>query len=202
MSVNHCNPHKQNYINAFTLTELCVSLSIISLIALIAVPRYQHCLNKTKLAAMQIKAQIVSFHYQRFVVENGTFPEDLTLSGSDQNDIPILECINLRPHDADCFFILSITRDINPNVFTDPFEDWSGETANLYATSKDNLNILFPFLNGNQKGGLLISRGPDREIESETTRNYGIVFDASNGLSSSGDIFISIPENKAPVFIQ
>ena len=189
----------------FTLVELLFVIAILGTISLIAVPRMQAGLTRAKIASFQAKSHTLGVHYSDFAVEWGVCPEEIrcpaayvppggALGDKVRFDSP--------PYDADYYFRCTLTPGMTQEFFLDPFDDPDRHNAPFMASGKDELHQYFPFQEGEQKGSVAVSRGPDRKIaEIYGPFAYsGMVYDPSNGVCSEGDIFYLMPELSKPRF--
>ncbi len=189
-------------IQSYTLMELSVCVSVISIIALICISCYQHCLTKARLSSFYAKSKTLSQYHVIYYVETGIWSEDLhTHSWVDIPGNSVTD-FGSDPHLASNFFYPSLSKYVSHDFFYDPFPDRFYEESILIATDKRELNKLFPFKEHNQNGFVLISRGPSLIItDISTSIGYnGLTYDTTNGTQSNGDVYVMIPQNSPPRF--
>ena len=192
-------------VDAFTLVELLSVVATIGILSLVAAPRMQAGLARAKITAFQAKAHTLSFHYSEFVLESDVWPESVACppvhvspGGGLGNNVRF----DSPPYDADYYFRCTLAPELNDAFFLDPFTDLHRHRAPFMASGKDELHKCFPFHEGERKGSVVVSRGPDRKIaEIYGPFAYsGMQYDTSNGVFGGGDIFYLMPELSKPRF--
>lgn len=187
----------------YSIIELVICLNVITILALVSAPCYQLYKTRANLTAVYLKGKSLSHSYLQFQLDRMENPEDLhshnLYNSAGKNDW--IDRIT-NPHNAYRFFFSSFSRDYPAAFFHDPFPDRYAEESFLIAVSKKEMNEVFPFQHADRNGCILSSRGPDLQIETISVgfQFNGLVYDNTNGLQSSGDIFLLIPENTPPRF--
>ena len=186
--------------NSFTIVELLAVISILSIIGMLTFPRYHSYADKARLVAFQLQNQEISHQYMAFVIERDYYPETVMQCTLDSSDYTIMNTtLQARENfDALIFFRCSLAKSNPSALFQDAFAQAVFRKKNLKAFSKPQLNGLFPFAGNRKPGCILTSLGPDNK-EEVYSRNFPpqiVQYNPSNGISSRGDIFYSIPENE------
>ncbi len=186
---------------SFTLLELMVCLSVIAVLGIIVVPRYYDCFIRVKIASIQEKGKLISQSLQQFLLDNPHYNENKRHSNvASDGSGNVLFC---NVHEAPCYFQHLIPDHLSPDFFHDPFLDEVFGLSYLVSAMKQEIHGIFPCKEGNQSGSMIISRGPDQNIEqiSPSIVYYGIQYAVTNGIRSTGDIFVTIPEISYPTFL-
>ncbi len=63
--------------SSFTLPELIISISILSILSLITIASYHHIVFRAKIAQLHSKCHVLSQRYIEFYTTNQRYPEDL-----------------------------------------------------------------------------------------------------------------------------
>ncbi len=189
--------------SSFTLPELIIAISILSILSLITIASYHHIVSRAKIAQLHSKCHVLSQRYIEFYTTNQHYPEDLVFIPPPTWGDGSIEWTSA--FNAYNFFYLSLSKDLGQIFFHDPFPDRYEDGYFLVASSKEELNDQFTFRGGNQKGCVIVSRGPNSFMEktpSFSIESKQIIFDPTNGINSAGDLFITIPENSTPEFCE
>lgn len=181
-------------------------VSVLGILLLAGTVSYRDGIVRARLASFACKARDLSVCYVQFVSDTGRRPEVVLPFESDRlSSEPVQRSHNvvdeIRPPSlAYHYFEGSFSRNVPFEIFLDPFPDMS--KAQLIACGKSWINKRFPFQGSDRKGCVIASRGPDRHIAefSPTLERDYLQYDVTNGLHSSGDLFLTIPENSAIEF--
>ena len=189
--------------SSFTLPELIIAISILTILSLITIASYHHIVSRAKIAQLHSKCHVLSQRYIEFYTTNQRYPEDLVFIPPPTWGDGSIEWRSA--FNAYNFFYLSLSKDLGQIFFHDPFPDRYDDGYFLVASSKEELNDQFLFRGGNKKGCVIVSRGPNLFMEktpSFSIQSKQLVFDPTNGMNSAGDLFITIPENSTPKFCE
>ena len=187
-------------LSGFTFVELLVVCTILSITGVVAYPLVRDSLCRAEFAALQINVREIGQRYAVYCYEHQQYPEDMQSCGMDTLVLEGYGGVDAirDPDDALLFFRCTFAMETSREFFRDPFMRTRKTVSNLLAFEKSHLASLFPFPGSEKPGAILVSLGPDRKKEC-----YSVVFppqvvqyDATNGISSIGDIFLSIPEMK------
>ena len=184
----------------FTLSELLTGLAVLTVLSAIALPRFSDSLIRARLAEFQCKAHAISLAHVQFALEYGTTPEDVHCPGKCGND-----CVSDIPDDtdADFFYRCTLRKRLPLQVFLDPFNDIAESApVPLMAMPKGTLNAKIPFAGGDGSGSVLATLGPDGgTVTGNAMVGFqGIIYGPTNGIRSSGDVLVMIPEERSLEF--
>ena len=175
-------------------------VSVLGILLIAGTVNYRDGIVRARLTSFACKAKGLSTCYVRFVADTGRRPEVLLpfesvqLSPHSDRDPRNIETEIRPPSHAYHYFQPSFSRSAPMGIFLDPFPDMSG--AQLIACGKSWMQKRFPFQGSERKGCVIASRGPDKHIAqiSSSIEQDCIQYDVTNGLHSSGDLFLTIPE--------
>ena len=176
--------------NAFTLIELLVVVAIISILASIALPNFQHAQVKARVTAAQAEMMTLSLAVEAYQLDHNTYP----LDGNDYLD--------KNEELFDQFRIQRVLTTPTAYVSEIPEDEFHKKNVELYEPlaqryfqsrppypyayiSSDSFMVNL----GCPKAYYLFSLGPDIDFDNHSSRPEEILlYDPSNGVISDGDI--------------
>lgn len=180
---------------AFTLIELLVVVAIISILASIALPNYQHAQVKAKATAVLAEMKSLSTAVEAYHLDHNKYP----LDGNDYFervdeyfDQKRIQKVLTTPtayisEIPDDLFHTRETHQYDPN--TDRFFQSRPPYPYVYFSDGN----LFTH-RGNPRGYFIFSFGPDLAFDNaSTTPDDFVLYDPTNGIISGGDILMKGP---------
>ena len=174
---------------AFTLIELLIVVAIIGILAAIAIPNFQNAQVRAKISRVQADQNAFSTAFESYFVDNG-----VQIIGSSETwrlttPIAYMATLNPDPFAPAVAGRFNFIHPMDPSYFV-----WSAKPGTAsYESLLSDFNIWSGYQNGWAGGSndpwargkvlyQIRSIGPNRANE------YGMRFNASNGLASNGDI--------------
>lgn len=182
----------------FSLLELSAVVSVLMILSLIAVPIYKEALNKSRYALVLTRSKLLSSGFEEYYLAYGVYPDESVASSS-----PFVGdgLVTLKdPLRASFAFQPLLAKGYSPTLIEDPFCPAAEPDCSFYYIRSTLLHDLFPAESHVFRDrGVLISCGPDRVIERPSGMfiYHDLLFDASNGMKSQGDIVLSFPRGTA-----
>ncbi|MDX9754320.1 MAG: prepilin-type N-terminal cleavage/methylation domain-containing protein [bacterium] len=181
-------PHLLRKPAAFTLIELLIVVAIIGILAAIAVPNFMNARLRARIAATESNMKAIGTALEMYSIDHGKYPNTYYPGTTTFLNPRVYRFIRLTTPVA--YMSASVrdvfnTMDLEPNAVY-PF--WGPDTMDhrRLGTWFDHPEME-PYKH--QKGGwCIMSFGPDQDFES-TEKQYLLVFNASNGLTSDGDLY-------------
>ncbi|MGC9329605.1 MAG: prepilin-type N-terminal cleavage/methylation domain-containing protein [Candidatus Hinthialibacter sp.] len=181
---------KHRFQKSFTLIELLVVVAIISILASIALPNFQHAQVKARVTAAQAEMMSLATAVEAYQMDHNTYPldgNDHFNKTEDMFDQQRVQMVLTTP----TAYISEVPGDDfhNKNVtFYDPLVTRYFLSRPPYPyvyISKDS----FMVNRGVPKAYYLFSLGPDIDFDNHSSRpeDY-LIYDPSNGVISDGDI--------------
>ncbi len=181
--------------SAFTLIELLVVVAIISILASIAIPNYQHAQVKAKATAVLAEMKSLSTAVEAYYIDNNSYPRDgndFPMLSDEHFDQKLVQHVLTTP----IAYISELPDDLfhrNENHLGDPLVERYFQSRRphpyLYY-SNDN----FKLNRGSPKAYHIFSFGPDQFYNNVSNKpGEFIAYDQTNGVVSGGDIFIKGP---------
>ena len=175
----------------FTLIELLVVVAIISILASIALPNYQHAQVKAKVSAAQAEMQTLSTAVEAYRLDNNTYPldgNDYFEKREDLFDQRFIQHVMTTP----TAYVSEIPGDIFHRKMThraeDPVIRRHFQTRPPYPyiyMTKDNWMLN----RGSARAYFIFSLGPDLDFDNDSTLPEDfVVYNPSNGIVSGGDL--------------
>lgn len=170
----------------FTLIELLIVVAIIGILAAIAIPNFLNAQTRAKISRVEADHRNIATAVEMYKMDHNAYPARGQLM------------VNTRLE----FYIRLTTpvaymSSIAVDLFYKPDLSGGGQYSNLYPfqdpVQTDNFKEtssyydLLPEEKTRRGRWVLLSAGPDGNYESSAGRSY-VIFDASNGLNSYGDI--------------
>ncbi|MDP8242760.1 MAG: prepilin-type N-terminal cleavage/methylation domain-containing protein [Candidatus Hinthialibacter antarcticus] len=175
---------------AFTLIELLVVVAIIGILTSIAMPNFQHAQIKAKTTRALADMRTLVTALEAYSTDNNSYP----LDGNDyfERDESLYDQIRIQsvlttpvPYISEIFSDIFHTREtqINDPLVKRLFQD-RPPFPYVY-TTKDNIVLH----RGNPHAYFIFSFGPDQDFDNASSKPEDIlVYDATNGIISDGDI--------------
>ncbi len=171
----------------FTLIELLIVVAIIGILAAIAVPNFLNAQTRAKIARAEADHRSIGTAVEMYRLDNNSYPARGQLSVNSRLEF----YIRLTTPVA---YMSGIVHDL---FFKPELVEGAGKYSNLYPFQdpvqtdnfKENSHYydLLPEEQPRRGRWVLLCAGPDGNYESSAGRSY-VIFDASNGLLSNGDI--------------
>ncbi len=172
--------------NGFTLIELLIVVAIIGILAAIAVPNFLNAQVRAKIARVQSDQKTMSTALEQYRLDHNTYPmdaDDVNRTGFKQLKEPV-PYLSLDPVDP---FINDTVggESFGGRPMKGVYQLGTGNTNQIGASNPDTKDIY-----------ILSSNGPDKVDDSQPLFPFPlanpvryIAYDATNGLSSKGDIW-------------
>ncbi|MFH1744486.1 MAG: prepilin-type N-terminal cleavage/methylation domain-containing protein [bacterium] len=173
---------------AFTLIELLIVVAIIGILAAIAVPNFLNAQLRARIAATTGNMQAIGSALEMYSIDNGTYPNTYEPENTTLINPRIFRFNRLT---TPVSYMTASVRDVFNKIDVEPnavYPFWGPDTMDHRRLSTwfdhpDMATIK------NQRGGwAIMSFGPDQDFES-TEKQYLVLFDVSNGVTSDGDIY-------------
>ena len=182
--------------HGFTLIELLIVVAIIGVLAAIAVPNFLNAQTRAKIARSHSDMQALSLAFESYNIDNNRFPY---FGGNQWYSIFIYPALT-----TPIAYIASIPTDgFTLTDFQDNIHRFDGGHRDYYPgwNIKEMKKAGWnwggrPVTNAVNRGArmLTVSRGPDKLEDIGGSPPTGVlVYDASNGLRSGGDIYRLTP---------
>ena len=181
---------------AFTLIELLVVVAIISILASIALPNYQHAQVRAKATAVVAEMRSLSTAIEVYQLDHNTYPPD----GNDYFDLSETHFDQMRIQHVlttPTAYISEIPDDLfhfrEINRYDDPL------TARFFQSRSPYPYVYYTVGNYATNNGVanayyLFSFGPDLDFDNSPYQPENFHrYDPTNGVVSDGDIFIKAP---------
>ncbi len=185
--------------HGFTLLELLTVTAIVMVVGSISAYNFQNALIKSKIASVYTKSRQLSDQYILFQVDTNLQPVKNSSSISGGHDISITN----QSNDVSNILRQDFQTRLPSNCLVDPFTThWSDRSVFLGLPST-KIKSIFSFEESQSLSLVIVSKGPDGEIAriSSIFEYDGMIYEPTNGITSCGDIFRLIPQNKTPTFI-
>lgn len=98
----------------FTLLELLIVMSIISVLSVIAIPKFSHTMSLANTSKIQADMQVLNSSIMLFQAQTGKYPENLT---SDMKEY-IMDIDHLKPPQGNCLLRDGSTLEITDTAYT------------------------------------------------------------------------------------
>ncbi|HQH71663.1 MAG TPA: prepilin-type N-terminal cleavage/methylation domain-containing protein [bacterium] len=175
---------------SFTLIELLVVVAIISILASIALPNYQHAQVKAKVSAAYAEMKTLSTVVEAYALDHNCYP----LDGNDhfERDEALFDQARIQKVlTTPLAYISEIPADIfhtKENHTYDPKIARHFQSRPPYPYvyfTRDN----FVLNRGTPKGYFIFSFGPDQYFDNDSTAPEDVLkYDPTNGVISMGDL--------------
>ncbi|MDX9753529.1 MAG: prepilin-type N-terminal cleavage/methylation domain-containing protein [bacterium] len=175
---------------AFTLIELLVVVAIISILATISLPNFQHALIKARVAAAEKEMQTLSTAIEAYALDYNVYP----LDGNDYFDKQEAYYDQLRIQS-----VLTTPTAYISEIPNDLFHEKNMHKEDLVANRNFQFGPPYPYIysshgnfmsnSGSPRAYYIFSIGPNYLFDnaSEKEDNF-VIYDITNGVISGGDI--------------
>ena len=183
---------------AFTLIELLIVVAIIGILAAIAVPNFMNAQVRAKISRAQADMQSLSTALESYFVDQNKYPPArYSLVTGKSGQIKLSE--RFKPLTSPISYMSSVPRDpfhnqlmdLDPVFFDtfDYFDDASGVSFDKGVSGSGTRGYAWRLASAGPDGVMCWgSPVVDTRSGTDGRSHSGIDFDASNGLSSDGDI--------------